>query len=59
MLVECWHWRFRDPVTWELQTAQCSMTADEVAAFPGAKGIRSPPIAARLKSLPRALPLLE
>ena len=40
MLVECWHWRYRDPVTWELRTTQRPMTADEVSAFPEAKRIR-------------------
>jgi hypothetical protein len=40
MLVECWHWRYRDPVTWELRTTQGPMTAEEVAAFPEAKRIR-------------------
>ena len=40
MLVECWHWRYRDPVNWELRTTQRPMTADEVSAFPEARRIR-------------------
>ena len=40
MLVECWHWRYRDPVTWQVRTTRRPMTADEVAGFPEAKRVR-------------------
>jgi len=40
MLVECWHWRYRDPVTWEMRVTQRPLTEEEVAAFPEAKRIR-------------------
>ena len=40
MLVECWLWRYRDPLSGELRTTKHPMDADEVAAFPNAKRIR-------------------
>ena len=30
MLVECWLWRYRDPLTGEVRTTQSPMDADEV-----------------------------
>jgi hypothetical protein len=40
MLVECWHWRYRDPVTWQSRTTERPMTAEEVSGFPEAKRLR-------------------
>ena len=40
MLVECWLWRYRDPLTGEVRTTQRPMSAEEVAAFLEAKRIR-------------------
>ena len=40
MLVECWQWRYRDPLTGKRRTTQQPMSAEEVAAFPEAKRIK-------------------
>jgi len=39
MLVECWIWRYRDPLTGEARTTQRPMSADEVAAFSDVKRV--------------------
>jgi hypothetical protein len=40
MLVECWLWRYRDPMTGEVRATLHPMSADEVAAFSDAKRVR-------------------
>ena len=40
MLVECWLWRYRDPLTGEVRTTQNHMSTDEVTAFSDAKRLR-------------------
>jgi hypothetical protein len=40
MLVECWLWRYRDPLSGEVRTTEVPMSADEVAGFTDAKRVR-------------------
>ena len=40
MLVEYWHWRYRNPATGRFVTTSKRMTADEVAIYPEATRVR-------------------